>query len=186
MRLAFTGGCRSHAGVIGGALSAGCGAIAGGLVAGVSTRSAAVHGDSAAADGDAGEIVGEVLDDSGTGDHEAPPTLGGTADAAVTAGDEDPGEGGSAGGDPDNTRPLGGSSARAEGPHAVDEAGRSPRSVGGQPPAAKWIGSRTGNAGSERYRSAERGERAEKANARGRTPGSNVESQRRMTPPPLS
>ncbi|REG01652.1 hypothetical protein DFJ67_7737 [Asanoa ferruginea] len=196
MRLAFTGGCRSHAGVIGGALSAGCGAIAGGLVAGVSTRSAAVHGDSAAeAGGDASEIVGEVLDDSASGDHDTLPTLDGAAtgagglaldrpsgerEAAPTAGgaasDGDAGEP-SGSGEGDRSRSAGAGS---------DEAGRSPRSVGGQPPTATWIGSRTGNAGSGRYRAAERGERAEKANARGRTVKSNVESQRRMTPPPLS
>jgi hypothetical protein len=226
MRLAFTGGCRSHAGVIGGALSAGCGAIAGGLVAGVSTRSAAVHGDDAAATGDdASEIVGEVLDTSGNGDHDALPTLGTTAAGAggmVSA--RDPGDtGGSRDGDQGNLGPSAGSrtptggdaagraaagdsvasgshpngsqssrldgpapSAAAQGGSGLDESGRSPRSVGGQPPPATWIGSRTGNAGSGRYRSAERGERADKADARGRTPESNVESQRRMTPPPLS
>jgi len=190
MRLAFTGGCRSHAGVIGGALSAGCGAIAGGLVAGVSTRSAAVHGDSpAAAGGDASDIVGEVLDDAGSGDHDALPPLGGTAGAA---GDEDPGAVGSpGGGDRGNARPLGGSADGVAGTggsasHDVETAG-GPGSVGGQPPPATWIGSRTGNAGSGRYRSAERGERAAKANAREEpAAGSNVESQRRMTPPPLS
>ncbi|SDZ54228.1 hypothetical protein SAMN05421684_6465 [Asanoa ishikariensis] len=131
------GGCHSHGGVIGGAMAAGCGAFAGGLVAGVSTRSAAALGgtDTGA---DAGEIVGEVLDDSRSGDHDVVPTLG----------------------------PLGAA-------EPDDEAGRSPKSVGGQPPAAVWVGSRHANAGEKRY-------------AGGRTPKSTVEDKPKVTPPPLS
>lgn len=138
----FTGGCHSHAGVIGGAMAAGCGAIAGGLVAGVSTNGAEAHRDGVPADAgnDADALVGEALDDSRTGDHQDVPTI-----AAPGVAESEP--------------------------PAVDEAGRSPRSVGGQPPAAKWIGSRAGNAGASRY-------------AAGPTE-SNVD-ERKLTPPPLS
>ncbi|MEV4537054.1 hypothetical protein AB0J82_25075 [Asanoa sp. NPDC049518] len=133
------GGCHSHGGVIGGATAAGCGAFAGGLVAGVSTRSAAAE--------DAGEIVGEVLDDSRSGDHEVVPAF-------------------------EAPRPE----PRAERRPGLldDEAGRSPRSVGGQPPPATWVGSRRANSGEKRY-----------AGGR-RTPESTVEDSPKVTPPPLS
>ncbi|SNT59329.1 hypothetical protein SAMN05421812_111161 [Asanoa hainanensis] len=124
------GGCHSHGGVVGGAMAAGCGAFAGGLVAGMSTRSAAATSSGSAADAD--EIVGEVLDDGRSGDHDVVPTFDPVSD---------------------------------------DDVGRSPRSVGGQPPAATWVGDRRSNAGSKRYE----GPRE-----------STVEDRSKVTPPPLS
>ncbi|MDG4826548.1 hypothetical protein O7635_32260 [Asanoa sp. WMMD1127] len=140
VRAAFTGGCHSHAGVIGGATAVGCGAVAGGLVAGVSTQSAAAHGAEVAttesSGEDATEIVGEVLDESRAGDHDTVPPHD---DASVP-------------------------------PPSADAGTRAPRDVGGQPPAATWVGSRRANAGERRY---------------SRTSESTVDK-RKLTPPPLS
>ncbi|GIF71990.1 hypothetical protein [Asanoa siamensis] len=139
----FGGGCHSQGGMIGGATAAGCGAFAGGLVAGMSTWSAGDAAVPADTGSDAGELVGEVLDDSRPGDHGAVPQAGAVPSEPSTR-------------DGDGDRDL-------------DEPGRSPRSVGGQPPAATWVGSREKNAGATRYR-----------------PSSNVDPNRKVTPPPLS
>jgi hypothetical protein len=162
VRAAFTGGCHSNAGVIGGATAAGCGAIAGGLVAGVSTRSAAAHGRDdpaeagAAASGDASEIVGEVLDDSRTGDHEQLPSVN-----AGTAAD-------GPGATPDD----------GDVPHS---GAASPARRAEQPPGATWIGSRKRNDRGWRYRADEK-----RGNTGDRTPGSIVDRKPRPMPPPLS
>ena len=176
----------SRAGVVGGATASGCGAVAGSLVAGVATPSAAgVDADAGAGTAPVASGLGPAPEVAGSGG--AGPAAGsaeaGPAGGRGVPGDEpvpsaaDAGAGGPVRrrGEPPGpvtAAPAGGSAARSgdRGTGAV-----------GRPPGARWLGSRSRNASGGRY--ASRARPGRRGDNRRRTDGSTVES---VTPPPLS